>query len=95
MLVELRTAKELLDVLHDDQDLLIQRFADQATDLVIGYIKRPDHGWTVDTVPPRIEAAILHVLKRLYDDRAGELEGGALPQHVKDMLRRDRDPAIA
>ena len=95
MLVDLRTAKEWLRVNHDDEDLMIQRLADQATSLVIDFIKRPDHGWTPDTVPPHVEAAIFHVMKRLYDDRDGELEGGALAPHIKDMLWRERDPAIA
>ena len=95
MLVDLQTAKEFLNVLHDDEDLKIQWMTDQATAIVIRFIKRPDHGWTVETVPKNIEAAIFHVLKRLYDDPAGELEGGPLAPHIKDMLWIERDPAIA
>lgn len=95
MLVDLRTAKAWLHVMHDDQDLLIQRLIDQASAIVVDFIKRPDHGWTPETLPPHVEAAIFHVLKRLYDDPAGELEGGPLAPFVKDMLWRERDPAIA
>ena len=95
MLVDLRTAKECLRVMHDDEDLLIQSLADQASSLVVDFIKRPDHGWTVNTLPPHVQAAVFHVLKRLYDDPAGELEGGPLAPHIKDMLWRERDPAIA
>ena len=95
MLVELRDAKDFLNVGHDDEDLKIQRLTDQATAIVIRFIKRPDHGWTPQTVPQNVEAAIFHVLKRLYDDPAGELPGGFLPDHVKDMLWIERDPAIA
>ena len=95
MLVDLRTAKDFVDVIGDDRDLFIQDLADQATAIVIDFIKRPDHGWTVDTVPLHVKSAILHVLRRLYDDRSGELEGGPLAPHIKDMLWRERDPAIA
>lgn len=95
MLVDLRTAKEWLRVTHDDEDLLIQALADQASAIVVDFIKRPDHGWTVNTLPQHVQAAVFHVLKRLYDDPAGELEGGPLAPHIKDMLWRERDPAIA
>jgi hypothetical protein len=95
MLVDLTMAKRWLRVEHDSEDLLIQDLIDQASDVVTDYIKRPDHGWTAPTVPPHVRAAILHVLSRLYGDRGGELDGGALPDHVRDLLRRDRDPAVA
>lgn len=95
MLVDLQTAKEWLRVTHDDEDLLIQALADQASALVVDFIKQPEHGWTVQTLPPHVQAAVFHVLKRLYDDRDGELEGGPLAPHIKDMLWRERDPAIA
>ena len=95
MLVDLQTAKEWLRVTHDDEDFLIQSLADQASAMVVDFIKRPDHGWTVHTLPPHVQAAVFHVLKRLYDDRDGELEGGPLAPHIKDMLWRERDPAIA
>lgn len=95
MLVDLQTAKEWLRVTHDDEDLLIQALADQASALVVNFIKRPEHGWTVHTLPPHVQSAVFHVLKRLYDDRDGELEGGPLAPHIKDMLWRERDPAIA
>lgn len=95
MLIDLQTAKEWLRVRHDDEDALITRLAEQAVGMVVDYIKRPDHGWTLETLPAHVEAAILHVLTRLYDDRSGELDGGPMPQHVKDMLWRERDPALA
>lgn len=95
MLVDLRTAKEWLRVAHDDEDLLIQSLADQASAIVVDFIKRPAHGWTPQTLPPHVQAAVFHVLKRLYDDRDCELEGGPLASHIKDMLWRERDPAIA
>jgi len=95
MLVDLTLAKHWLNLEPDFPDALVQPLTDQAQAIVIDFIKRPQHGWTQETVPAHVAAAILHVLKRLYDDRAGELEGGPLPDHVKDMLWRERDPALA
>lgn len=95
MLVEFNTAKGWLRVQHDDEDLLIQELIDQASSIVVDFIKRPEHGWTPATVPPHVRAAVFHILKRLYDDRDGEREGGPLPGYVKDMLWRERDPALA
>ena len=95
MLVDLADAKRMLRVSHDDEDILIADLADQASEIVIDYIKRPDHGWTAATVPRHVQAAVFHVLKRLYDDPAGELDGGPLPQHIKELIWRDRDPALA
>ena len=95
MLVDLDTAKQWLRVTGEDENELVQRLADQASAIAVDFIKRPNHGWTAETVPMHVQAAVFHILKRLYDDRDGELEGGPLPDYVKDMLRRERDPAIA
>ena len=94
MLIDVYTAQEWLRTTHEDAGF-IQILIDQASQIVVDYIKRPDHGWTPETVPPHVQAAVMHVLLRLYDDRQGELPGGPLPQHVKDLLWRERDPALA
>lgn len=95
MLVDLSTAKQWLRIDHDDEDWLVHILTDQASAMIVDYIKRPEHGWTVETVPAHVQAAIFHVLKRLYDDRDSELEGGPMPDHVKAILWRERDPALA
>lgn len=95
MLIDLETALAWLKMQPGDDDELIQELSFQATAIVIDYIKRPDHGWTVQNVPFHVKAAILHVLKRLYDDRDAEMEGGPFPAHIKSLLDRDRDPALA
>ena len=95
MLIDLPTALQWLNRNLGEDDALIQELADQATGIVIDYIKRPDHGWTTKTVPFHVRAAILHVLKRLYDDRDAEMDGGPFPAHIKSLLDRDRDPALA
>lgn len=76
---------------------------EQATDAVLDYLKieqgSPPH-WTSYDLPPRVQAAILMVLKTLWDDRAtGEmlaaLSGNDLKNPVVALLYRLRDPAMA
>lgn len=72
----------------------------QATDIVVDYIKKPDHEWTVQTVPGQVSAAILLVIASLFDDfRAAEmlagLSGGDLKNPVVALLHRMRDPSLA
>jgi hypothetical protein len=69
----------------------IGKKAEMASELVIDYIKRPDHGWTDETVPLVVKAAILAVLQILYDEPNGDPLNG----NVRRMLHRFRDPALA
>lgn len=72
----------------------------QAEDAVIDFIKKPDHGWTEETVPGRVSAAILLVIQSLLDEAN---TGGLLPglgtgdpkNPVVALLYRLRSPAIA
>lgn len=87
---------EYTDVRLPDIELKIE----QATDIVIDYIKRPDHEWTVDDVPGQVSAAIILVIASLFDDfdRAemlAGLSGGDLKNPVVGLLHRLRDPAMA
>ena len=64
--------------------------AEEATDIVLSYLKVSDDEWTTETVPPRIRAVILRVVKNMHD----ELDD-PLSDEVKDRLLGDRDPALA
>jgi len=84
-----------------EQDLALKM--EQATAHVITYLKRPEHGWTVDTDPaadpefPIVQAAILEVLANLFFDR-GDRErpsDGPITPRIKNALAMLRDPAIA
>jgi hypothetical protein len=66
--------------------------AQAATEIVIDYLKRPDHGWTEETTPFMVKSAILLVLGALFDDREG---GDPLSDAVKSLLWRSRDPTLA
>lgn len=85
------------DEYRDDLELKMQ----QATDLVITYLRRPDHTWTVDTVDdvefPIVQAAILEVLTNLFFDRGDrdKPSDGPITERVKRMLSMHRDPALA
>lgn len=63
----------------------------QATDAIIDYIERPDHGWTAETVPPVVKAAVLLMLSQLYDDAMN----ATITDAIKNLLRRYRKPALA
>lgn len=86
-------AKQRLRVDFSDDDTLIEALLEEATDIVVGYIKNPDHGWDAQTVPGRIKAAILLVTGSLYENR--DATGEVLTEGVRALLHRDRDPSLA
>jgi hypothetical protein len=90
-------AKNHLLIDYDDRDADLEMKMQQAEEIVIDYIKRPDHGWTEQTVPKTVQAAVLLVLTALFDDRDGTGEGDYLRASgpVARLLSRHRDPAIA
>jgi hypothetical protein len=92
-LVTLEQAK--LQLREDDDDLVdsdISMKAQQATDIVLDYLKAPDRGWTLETVPGEVHAAILLVLSGLYEGRDA---GDVISPAVVSLLMRNRDPAMA
>lgn len=84
-----------------DADLLLKM--EQATAIVIVHIKRPEHGWTVDTDPAEdaefacVQAAILDVLANLFGHRGDDDAAidGPLSQRAIRTLSMLRDPAVA
>ncbi|ACL57572.1 head-tail connector protein [Methylobacterium nodulans] len=92
-LVTLEAAKLHLRIDGTDEDALVQDKIEAATDLVLDYLKTPEHGWTAETVPARVKAAILLALGVLYENREGQVD--PLTDAVRSLLHRLRDPAIA
>lgn len=90
-LVTLDETKDRLSINFVSQDTRIQGLIDEATDIVVGYIMKPEHGWTAATVPGRIKSAILLVVARLYAND----DGPVITDAVKSILRRDRKPVVA
>ena len=90
-----------LDLVENDERIPdINLKISQAEDAVIDFLKKPDHGWTADTVPGRVSAAIMLVIQSLCDEAN---TGGLLPglgtgdpkNPVVALLYRLRSPAIA
>lgn len=106
-LVTLDQAKRHLRIYHDDENIDVAEKAEQASDIIIDYIKRPDHGWTnaVDPstpsdAPSLIKAAVLLQLGYIWEYRGDEepefvQADGYLPRAVTSILHRYRDPAYA
>jgi len=95
-LVTLQQAKDQLQVNgFDDDDSQILLRMEEASDIVVGYLKNPANGWTDRTAPPRVRQAVLQVLTNLYFNRGDADAPSPISQTVKDLLWRDRDPALA
>jgi hypothetical protein len=96
-LITKEQAKNHLLIDYDDRDADLEMKMQQAEEIVVDYLKKPDHGWTETTVPKTVQAAILLVLSALFDDRDGNGEGDYIAPGgpVARLLARRRDPAIA
>lgn len=104
-LVTLTQAKTHLRITGTDSDDDIEMKAEQATAIILDYLKLDplDRGWEAgspgspgggspadDQDFTIVQAAILNVLERLF-----RREQDVLTQGVKDMLHRLRDPTLA
>lgn len=89
--IQLRLTESELDNADVAADLAQK--ADDATGIVIDYIKNSDHGWTEQTVPAPVRTAILLVLTTIYEYRGGEVD--PIGPSVKSLLQRFRDPTLA
>lgn len=98
-LVSLAMAKRHLHVDGADFDADLQDKLEQASEIVIDYIKRPDHGWTETTSPHLIKAAVCIALADLWEQRGSGLKetkiDAVLNPTVCNILHRYRDPAFA
>jgi len=116
ILVTLRDAKQRLALPLDitANDAMLQQILDEAERVVLGYVaqRRDDNaawtatvaGWTADTAPREVRAAVLMEFADLYrfrgDDDASQSaaatpEYGMLPTRVTALLYRLRDPAVS
>ena len=105
-------AKWQLRITYTEEDGLLDRYIAQASQLVIDYVKATyaDNGdgtwtatrppaWTLETVPPSIEATVLMVTAHLWRFRGDEAYNaatdGPLQQRIRDTLAMYRDPTLA
>ncbi|WP_173931385.1 phage gp6-like head-tail connector protein [Chelativorans sp. Marseille-P2723] len=89
-----------LDLVEDDERTPdIEWKMRQATEIVIDYLKRPDHEWTVEDVPGQVSAAIILAIRALLDGEEAELLSGLANSDTSSpvvaLLMRLRDPAVA
>lgn len=96
-LVTLEQAKSHLNIVHDAFDEEIERKAEDATAIVIEYLKgRADATWTDVTVPGQVRAAVLYVLTHLFKHRGDDMSlDEAFWNALARLLWRSRDPALA
>lgn len=93
-LVTLDQAKAQLRIDDTASDTELALMITAASDIVVDYLKSDDAAaYTADTVPPRVQTAVLLVLASLYEDREGAND--PIGPAVQSILNRTRDPALA
>jgi len=103
-LVTVEQAKVHLNLDHDFDDGKVTLIVEQASAILLNYLKKPDDFWDDNDVPGSVSAACLLIVGALYENREG-FEGGQslsgysspapLSNAVMDLVHRYRDPALA
>jgi hypothetical protein len=95
-IIDFDVAKQHLRIDHEYEDELIRMQIEQASAVVVDYLKMPEGSWDMDSsdapAPWPVQAAALLVLTTLHEDREG---GDPISKAVRDLLIRFRDPALA
>lgn len=78
----------------DYTDAEMARLLADAEATVIDYLKRPDHGWTEETVPGEVRAAIVRVAVLMLDQTTSDKPVQFIDEGVVALLERHRDPAL-
>lgn len=98
MLITLEEARRHLQMDHTESDPEIADLAEEASLLVLDYLKKPDDSWQDEEgrpvdVPGVVVVAVKLVLGELYKNR--EADSDPLSERVMRLLERQRDPAMA
>lgn len=95
MILDLEAVKQELKVDIDDDDDRIVRTMDQATAIVLDFLKVASDAYEDvngdNDFPDIVYAAIVRVIQSMYDTP----EKDPLTEAVRSMLHRSRDPALA
>jgi hypothetical protein len=105
-LIDLAVAKTHLRITDSAHDADVQLKLDQAEAAVLDYLKpartgeaRTDWPWDTTTLPPPVQAAMLVLLRYLYDAERGDEPSATNPSTVwlviNNLVIRYRDQAIA
>jgi hypothetical protein len=94
-LITLDEAKEHLRITTTAQDADIQQKADEASAIVIDYLKT-EEAWDPTTVPLPVKAAVKLTLAHLWEHRGDDMASDeALWAALRRVLERFRDPTLA
>lgn len=96
-LVTLQKAKLHLNETSDARDEDIAFKAEQASDIIVDYLKTDEAAaYTIDTVPKPVQAAVLLMLTHLVESRGEDMDRDEhLWNAIERLLMRFRDPALA
>lgn len=92
------TLEELRDHLHillDEGGHDLERKLDAAEDIVLDYVERTETGWTAETIPLQIKAAIMMVAAHLQENTGEDGTSDPISPAVRSLLNRLRDPVLA
>lgn len=98
LLIDLVTDGGSPPVVTDERLPDLEDKIEQASDIIIDYLKYDPTGWDADTVPRPVKAATLILLGAMWEDREGK---GSEVDYLRDngtiarLLRRMRDPTLA
>lgn len=98
MLVTLPHAKRQLDISSEVDDVLVVSKIRTASDIILDYLTDdlPATAWTFETVPLRVQSAVLVMLTHLWEHRGDDMAPDeAVWQAVDRVLARTRTPVIA
>lgn len=94
MILELHAVKQDIKVDISEDDDLISRLMDQATAIVLDYLKVESDAYEneeeVNDFPDLVYAAIIRVIQAMYDSP----DKDPLTDAVRSILHRMRDPAF-
>jgi hypothetical protein len=95
-LVSLAQAKEHLRIKTSDDDADVYLKVEQASAIILDYLKSRAGDWTADTAPGQVQAATLLMLGHLHENRGDDMEPDPMVwQAIERLLMRSRDPALA
>lgn len=95
-LITLDQAKRHLQIVNDEQNEEIEEKVNEASAIVLDYLKVSEDAYEIGEVPYLVQSATKLVIGALLENREGNASGPEpLSQAVKDLLHRYRDPALA
>ena len=77
-------------------DTAVQAVVDEASDIVVHYLKRPveDPPWDATTAPPRVQAVVKAWVGHLWTRRDDQTDFDKVWTLMHHLLAGDRDPAV-